>query len=237
MQNLTLHDIHYTELDPVTMTWCATAEVRAHHHYHNQKTNTCLSAPQIAYNQRQLQRTGVRLLLQALLKKLAINDSLDESSFPYRLIDSQYYVCFSHTSSSNKNAAHIQNDRKDSDIPSIKVAVIINSHRASGIDIEINTVKWLVAQRFYHPKELTILQTMSLIQRDYVIKYLWQIKESFIKIHQYTLAQGLGMDYSAVIGDLIKSFEDNLPVLVMTDDDNSSYRIASIDSQQTIIVY
>ena len=236
MQNLTLHDIHYTELDSVTMTWCATAEVRASHYYHNQKTNTCLSAPQIAYNQRQLQRTGVRLLLQALLKKLAINDSLDESSFPYRLIDSQYYVCFSHTSGSNKNAAHIQNDREDSDIPSIKVAVIINSHRASGIDIEINTVKWLVAQRFYHPKELITLQTMSLIQRNHTIKYLWQIKESFIKIHQYTLAQGLGMDYSAVIADLIKPSMDNLSLLTITDD-ASGYRIAAIHSQQTVIIY
>ena len=236
MQNLTLHDIHYTELDPVTMTWCATAEVRASHYYHNQKTNTYLSASQVAYNQRQLQRTGVRLLLQALLKKLAINDSLDESSFPYRLIDRQYYVCFSHTSSSNKNAAHIQNDREDSHIPSIKVAVIINNHRASGIDIEINTVKWQIAQRFYHPKELIILQTMSLIQRNHTIKYLWQIKESFIKIHQYTLAQGLGMDYSAIIADLIKQSTDNLPLLTIADD-ASGYRISAIDSQQTIIVY
>lgn len=236
MQNLTLHDIQYTELDPVTMTWCATAEVRASHCYYTQITNTCLSAPQIAYNQRQLQRTGVRLLLQALLKKLAINDSLDESSFPYRLIDRQHYVCFSHTSAHSKIAAGIQNDREDSDMPSIKVAVIINSHRASGIDIEIKAVKWLVAQRFYHPKELTILQTMSLIQRDHVIKYLWQIKESFIKIHQYTLAQGLGMDYSAIIPKLIEVPKNNVNLLTITDD-TSGYRIAAIDSQQTVIIY
>lgn len=231
-----LHDIHYTELDPVTMTWCATAEVRASHYYHNQKTNTCLSTPQIAYNQRQLQRAGVRLLLESLLKKLAIIDTLDESSFPYRLIQSQYYVCFSHSSGSSKNATHIQNDREESDIPSIKVAVVINSHHASGIDIEINTVKWLVAQRFYHPKELAILQTMLLTQRNHVIKYLWQIKESFIKIHQYTLAQGLGMDYSAIIADLIKQSMDNLSLLTITDD-TSGYRITAIPSQQTIIVY
>ena len=235
MQNLMLDDIHYTELDPVTMTWCATAQVRAHS-CHNQQTDTHLSVPQIAYNQRQLQRMSVRLLLQALLKKLTISDSLDESSFPYRLIDSQYYVCFSHTSCHSKNATRIQNDREESDIPSIKVAVVINSHRASGIDIEINTVKWLVAQRFYHPEELTILQTMPLLQRDYVIKYLWQIKESFIKIHQYTLAQGLGMDYSAIIADLVKQSTDNLSLLTITDD-TSGYRIAAIDSQQTVIIY
>ena len=235
MQNLTLHDIHYTELDPVTMTWCATAQVRAVHSYHNQQTNTHLSAPQIAYNQRQLQRTGVRLLLQALLKKLAITDSLDESGFPYRLIDSQYYVCFSHTSGHSEIATHIQNDREDSDIPYIKVAVIINSNRAAGIDIELNTVKWQVAQRFYHPKELAILQAMSLTERNTIIKYLWQMKESSIKIHQYTLAQGLGMDYSAIIPDLIKQTTDSLSLLTITDD-ASGYRIAAIDSQQTIIV-
>lgn len=236
MQNLTLDNIHYTELDPMTMTWCATAQVRAVHSCHNQQTDTHLSALQIAYNQRQLQRTGVRLLLQALLKKLTISDSLDESSFPYRLIDSQYYVCFSHTSGHSKNATAIKNDVEESDIPSIKVAVVINSQRASGIDIEINTVKWQVAQRFYHPKELIILQTMPLLQRNHTIKHLWQIKESFIKIHQYTLAQGLGMDYSAVIADLIKPSVDNLSLLTITDD-ASGYRIAAIDSQQTVIIY
>lgn len=236
MPNLTLDEIHYTELDSVTMTWCATAEVRAVHSCHNQQTNTHLSAPQLAYNQRQLQRTGVRLLLQALLKKLAITDSLDESSFPYRLIDNQYYVCFSHSSGHSKNATCIQNDRENPDIPYIKVAVIINSNRASGIDIELNTVKWQVAQRFYHPRELTILQYMSLTQRNHVIKYLWQIKESFIKIYQYTLAQGLGMDYSDIIPNLIKQPIENPPLLNINDV-NSDYRIAAIASQQTIIVY
>lgn len=236
MQNLMLDDIHYIELDSVTMTWCATAEVRAVHSYHNQQTNTHLSAPQLAYSQRQLQRTGVRLLLQALLKKLAISDSLDESSFPYRLIDNQYYVCFSHTIRHNKNATCIQNDRENSDIPYIKVAVIINSKRASGIDIELNTVKWQVAQRFYHPKELTILQAMSLTQRDNTIKYLWQIKESFIKIHQYTLAQGLGMDYSSLIAELINANQEDAHLKIVIDDDEN-YHIAFLSSQQTVIVY
>ena len=236
MQNFTLDDIHYTELDPMTMIWCATAQVRAVHSCHNQQTDTHLSAPQIAYNQRQLQRTGVRLLLQALLKKLTISDSLDESGFPYRLIDSQYYVCFSHTSGHSKNATRIQNDRENTDIPYIKVAVIINSKHASGIDIELNTVKWQVAQRFYHPKELTILQVMSLTERNTIIKYLWQIKESFIKIHQYTLAQGLGIDYSDIIPNLIKQPIENLPLLTINYI-NSNYRIAAIASQQTIIVY
>ena len=230
-----LHDILYTQLDPMTMTWCATAKVRASH-CDIKKTTTCLAAPQIAYNQRQQQRAGVRLLLQALLKKLAIVDILDESSFPYRLTHSQYYVCFSHSSGSNKNTTRMQNDIEKSDIPYVKVAVVISRHRASGIDIEVNAVKWQVAKRFYHPKELAILQTLPMIQRNSAIRWLWQIKESFIKIHQYTLAQGLGMDYTAIIPNLIKQSTDSLPLLTITDD-NSGYRIAVIASQQTVIVY
>ena len=236
MQNLTLDNIYYTELDPMTMTWCATAQVRAVNFCHNQQTDTHLSVPQIAYNQRQLQRMGVRLLLQALLKKLTISDSLDESGFPYRLIDSQYYVCFSHSSGSSKNATHVQNEIESLYAPYIKVAVIISRHRASGIDIEVNTVKWQVAKRFYHPNEMAILQTLPTIQRDNIIKWLWQIKESFIKIHHYTLAQGLGIDYSDIIPNLIKQPIENLPLLTINDI-NSNYRIAAIASQQTIIVY
>lgn len=231
-----LHDIRYTELDTTTMTWCATAQVRTLQLYHDQKDNTCLSAPQIAHHQRQQQRAGVRLLLKSLLKKLDIVDILDESSFPYRLTYSQLYVCFSHTSADSKNTNQMQNDIENSDIPYIKVAVIISRHRTAGIDIEVNAVKWQVAKRFYHPRELAMLHTMPLIQRDNVVKWLWQIKESFIKIHQYTLAQGLGMDYSVIAPDLIKLPTENLPWLTMIEG-TSGYRISIIPSQQTVIIY
>ena len=235
MQNLMLHDILYTQLDPMTMTWCATAKVRASH-CDIKKTTTCLAAPQIAYNQRQQQRAGVRLLLQALLKRLDIVDRLDESNFPYRLTHSQYYVCFSHTNGNNKNATRMQNDIEKSDIPYVKVAVVISRHRASGIDIEVNAVKWQVAKRFYHQKELTILRALPIMQRNSAIKCLWQIKESFIKIRQYTLAQGLGMDYAYLITHLIDALKDPSPVVVMADF-QSEYYIAVLPSQQTIVVY
>ena len=236
MQKVTLHNIYYTELNPVTMTWCATAQVRPSDSRSNQKTSTKLSAPQIASLQRQQQRIGVRLLLESLLKKLAISDTLDESSFPYRLIESQYYLCFSHSSDSSKTPTHIQNEIESPYTPYIKVAVIISRHRASGIDIEVNTVKWQIATRFYHPNEMAILQTLPIIQRDNTIKWLWQIKESFIKIHQYTLAQGLGMDYSAIIPELIKAPKNNPHLLTMADD-ASGYLITAIPSQQTVIIY
>ena len=236
MQNLMLHDILYTQLDPMTMTWCATAQVRPIQPYYDQAADAHLSAPQIARHQRQQQRAGVRLLLQALLKRLDIVDCLDESNFPYRLTHSQYYVCFSHTNGNNKNATRIQNDIENSDIPYVKVAAVISRYRPSGIDIEVNAVKWQVAKRFYHPKELAILQALPMIQRNSAIRWLWQIKESFIKIHQYTLAQGLGMDYSAIIYDLLNQPIETLPLLTLTDD-KTNYRISVTSSQQTVIVY
>ena len=236
MQNLMLHDILYTQLDPMTMTWCATAQVRPIQPYYDQAADAHLAAPQIAYNQRQQQRAGVRLLLQALLKRLDIVDCLDESNFPYRLTHSQYYVCFSHTNGNNKNTTRIQNDIEKSDIPYVKVAVVISRHRASGIDIEVNAVKWQVAKRFYHPKELAILQALPMIQRNSAIRWLWQIKESFIKIHKYTLAQGLGMDYSAIIYDLLNQPIETLPLLTLTDD-KTNYRISVMSSKQTVIIY
>lgn len=233
MQTLNLHNIQYTQLNP--MTWCATAEVTAPFSQNRADllSNSLVpSARETAYHQRLQQRAGVRLLLQSLLDKLNIIDSLDDISLPYRLVDSQYYVCFSHTGASSKFATneniieHLDN----------KVAVVISHHCPAGIDIEVNNVKWQVVQRFYHTNEIAILQTLPTVQRDIIAKLLWQIKESFIKIYQYKLAQGLGMDYSYLIADLISGATSNSPLLVFSDN-KSDYYIALSLPQQTVIVY
>ena len=233
MQTLNLHNIQYTQLNP--MTWCATAEVTAPFSQNRADllSNSLVpSARETAYHQRLQQRAGVRLLLQSLLDKLNIIDSLDDISFPYRLVDSQYYVCFSHTGASSKFATneniieHLDN----------KVAVVISHHCPAGIDIDVNNVKWQVVQRFYHTNEIAILQTLPTVQRDIIAKLLWQIKESFIKIYQYKLAQGLGMDYSYLIADLIRGATSNSPLLVFSDN-KSNYYIALSLPQQTVIVY
>ena len=264
MQNFSLHHIQYTQLD--SMTWCATAQVSAsvqsnnldllstslalwtpnrfntfdinlcHFKWHYQTSQTPLSVRDIAYSQRQQQRAGVRLLLQSLLNKLHIIDSLDESDFPYRLINSQYYVCFSHTSASSKKSHTTPKHEKLLDTVENKVAVIISRHRAVGIDIEINEVAWHIAQRFYHSNEIAILQRLPMIQRNNIVKLLWQIKESFIKIYQYKLAHGLGMDYSSLILNLINSIKEDRPSKVITDYD-ANYHIALLSSQQTVIIY
>ena len=233
MQTLNLHNIQYTRLNP--MTWCATAEVTAPFSQNRVDLLSNLQVPsarETAYHQRMQQRAGVRLLLQSLLDKLNIIDSLDDTSFPYRLFDSQYYVCFSHTGASNKFATnenileHLDN----------KVAVVISHHCPAGIDIEVNNVKWQVVQRFYHANEIVILQTLLTVQRDIIAKLLWQIKESFIKIYHYKLAQGLGLDYSYLIADLIHGATSNSPLLVFSDN-KSDYYIALSLPQQTVIVY
>ena len=195
-----------------------------------------LSTREIAHRQRQQQRTGVRLLLHSLLNKLEMIDTLNDASFPYRLANSQYYVCFSHTGAHNKVISNQHKNENLFEHLDNKVAVIISTHHPVGIDIEINAVKWQVAQRFFHVNEMAILQTLPPMQRNVIAKLLWQIKESFIKVFQYKLAQGLGKDYSHLIADLIKDATSKSPLLDINDN-KSNYRIALLRHQQTVIVY
>ena len=195
-----------------------------------------LSTREIAHRQRQQQRTGVRLLLQSLLNKLEMIDTLDDASFPYRLANTQYYVCFSHTGTHKRIISNQHKNENLFEHLDNKVAVVISAHRPVGIDIEINAVKWQVAQRFYDANEMAILQTLPPMQRDIIAKLLWQIKESFIKVFQYKLAQGLGKDYSHLIADLIKDATSKSPLLAINDN-KSNYRIALLRHQQTVIVY
>ena len=189
----------------------------------------------MAQHQRQLQRKGVRLLLQQLLAELKLRDTLDESNFPYRLSSSEYYVCFSHTGSKNHdiNQNTVQTINKSLNS---KVTVVISRHRPIGIDIETNHVAWHVAQRFYSEHEMAALQALSPLQRRIIAKLLWQIKESFIKIHQYKLAQGLGVDYSYLIADLIHAIREPSYLMVIADI-KSDYRIAVLSAQQTIVIF
>ena len=93
-----------------------------------------------------------------------------------------------------------------------------------------------MAKRFYSDSEISILQSLPIIQRNTIAKLLWQIKESFIKIHQYKLAQGLGRDYSYLIDDLIDaSIEPS--ALTFINDLKSTYQIAVLSIQQTVVIF
>ncbi len=260
MQNLILRHIQYTQLDPIT--WCATADVSSlqqpilHNHpylppcplasytpyaypnnlddfYWQYATNQISLTPrEKAHNKRQQQRNGVRLLLQNLLTKIGITDTLDESKFPYQLVNSGYYVCFSHSGGHHTNADSLNS----------KVAVIISGNRAVGIDIETQDVEWHVAQRFYHPSEISILETLPVLEQTIVAKRLWQIKESFIKIHQYKLAQGLGMNYAPLISDITINFEQHNHSFIFTqnheaEDEKFEYKVVFLSVQQTIVIF
>ena len=229
---LNLTHIQYTQLTPTT--WCATAQVG-----------------DMIHNQRQQQRKGVRLLLQQLLGQLKINDTLDESAFPYRLIDNQYYVCFSHTGAKNKDVVNSNvldnnvvnnNDIKNNAGQAARqplvntVAVIMSHDYPVGIDIENNDVTWHVAQRFYSANEIAAIQALPMTQRPIVTKLLWQIKESFIKIRQYKLTQGLGVDYSYLIAALLNAIKEPSPFIIIADV-RSHYHIAVLPSQQTIAIF
>jgi len=198
------------------------------------------SVPALARKQRQQQRQGVRQLLQELLKKLEIDDTLDESSFPYRLVNSQHYVCFSHTGAGNSKQTTKSNQTNFTRLHS-KIAVVISRQRPAGIDIEANNIAWHVVKRFYSKSELAILQELSTDQRERTAKLLWQIKESFIKVNQYTLAQGLGMNYSHLIPSLVENNKEVNSASILSDskdaDYQSVYRIATLQSQQTVIVF
>jgi len=203
--------------------------------YHLPSAN--LSVGDIARIQRQRQRQGVRLLLQQLLDHLALSDTLDESSFPYRLVKAGHYVCFSHTGNKNKSKKLNKNTNQTINEPlSSTVAVVIGPHRPIGVDVENNDVAWHVAKRFYSDSEIAILQSLPMMQRDIIAKLLWQIKESFIKIYQYTLAQGLGVDYAYLIDELIDAIEKH-PSLTVITDHKSPYQIAVLSTQQTIVVF
>lgn len=254
MQNLKLSRIQYTQLDATT--WCATADVSSMAqptHAHNlspfltprvpaiphssnaNKYNPLIDLSDIAWqyvveqkpvsahkdaqNKRQQQRVGVRLLLQQLLLTLDIDDTLDESQFPYQLSEHRYYVCFSHSG-----------DRSHS-----KVAVAISYRRAVGIDIETHDVEWHVAQRFYHSDEISKLNLLPAVNRPLASKLLWQVKESFIKVHQYTLAQGLGMNYAPVISDL--DIKADSAAIGFSEHPESGYQIVFSPTQQVIIVF
>ena len=89
---------------------------------------------------------------------------------------------------------------------------------------------------FIQTARLQSYNRLPMTQRDIIAKLLWQIKESFIKIYQYTLAQGLGIDYAYLINDLIVAMEKQ-PSLTVITDHKLSYQIAVLSTQQMIVVF
>ncbi|WLP95549.1 4'-phosphopantetheinyl transferase superfamily protein [Psychrobacter sp. M13] len=207
---ISLNNIQFTQLD--ANSYCATASL-------------ALTVPIVGSDawtdktsKRQNQRNGVRLLLQRLLTELAIVDTLDELAFPYRLSRHGYYVCFSHSAD--------------------KVAVAISYQQAVGIDVEVNTVAWKVAKRYYHASEIAILELLPNAKRDYLVKLLWQVKESLIKIDQNKLAAGLGVPYTALARQLVENDDIADSSSIQLNHHHAANRqLMILATQQTIVVF
>lgn len=86
---------------------------------------------------------------------------LVQSSYPYRLLPFNYYVCFTHSAN--------------------KVACAIHIKQIIGIDLEINPVSMKVAQRYYTLEEKSWLSKLDNDRLPQALNLLWQLKEASIK--------------------------------------------------------
>ena len=213
--------------------WCASAQVACD----TQQSADCPQRHQPTNHTLTTQRLAVRALCQALMRHLNITDDIDERRFPYRLSQAGYYLCFSHS----------QN----------QVAVILNTQRPSGIDIEAREVSWRLAQRFYHDDEITQLQNIDPPLRVQLCRHLWQIKECMVKIEQTTLIATLGRSYAPLIPEIINAAhineltsthypfqsaqqDNNQQLIVLSETllvNQDSYRIGLIPAEQLIVIF
>ncbi|SJM72857.1 4'-phosphopantetheinyl transferase family protein [Psychrobacter piechaudii] len=86
---------------------------------------------------------------------------LVESSYPYRLLPFNYYVCFTHSAN--------------------KVACAMHTNKPIGIDLEINPVSMKVAQRYYTLEEKSWLSKLDNDRLPQALNLLWLLKEASIK--------------------------------------------------------
>ena len=191
VSNLLLKGIHVFSFDskgkrlsltsPNASVWMAISSFELVSNKHtitnNPSKHSNSSKPSISHR---LQKQAVRQLLYSLVSQLmdhcqfyyvepkAINlfstrgFNLHQSSYPYRLLPFNYYLCFTHSAD--------------------KVACAVNKHRPIGIDIENHSVSLSVAQRFYDDREIEWLSSLDVELQPQAIKLLWMLKEAAIKI-------------------------------------------------------
>lgn len=124
---------------------------------------------------------AVRELCRLLLKRLNWDDSVDETSLPYRLTHAKNMVSYSHSNQ--------------------RVAVVIAKNNAAthdlvglGVDVEDNDVSMKVAKRFFAPSEVEWLETLESSKKQQATNLLWMAKEAYIKANNGKLLSGLKLD-------------------------------------------
>ncbi len=162
----------------------------------------------------QIQKKAVRSLLNKLVEHLSLCKKLDESKYPYQLISTQKFVCFTH---SNK-----------------QVAVVISSQNV-GVDIELKAIPQRVINRYYHKDEINHLASKTSLEQELLGRWLWQYKECMVKIKQCTLAQSLGVNNIDVLKRMEDKLKDgkkaNLNTITIKNSDNSD---EDTDNEQNI---
>ncbi|WP_227430158.1 4'-phosphopantetheinyl transferase family protein [Psychrobacter sp. I-STPA6b] len=142
--------------------------------------NTKLTRPQL----HQAQRQAVRQLLKQTLEKLNIQDTIDSTTYPYRLYKTQYYICFSHSQ--------------------YWVSCALHKQLPIGIDIEKNIIKHSIAQRFFHQRVLTKYTQLEPQYQPTYLKLCWMLAEACLKKENgKQLATYLQRDHTCIAQQLI----------------------------------
>lgn len=207
-------DIHgqlTTSHDAQADIWLAVAEFATSDQHTTTKTASQQQSIHSKLSKKQRhhhQRLMVRRLLNMMLNKLGIMDTLDSSQYPYRLYKQQYQVSFSHS----------QN----------WVACAISRHHPIGIDIEKNPIDNHIAKRFFHPNTSSQLATLNIHEQHLYKQLCWMLAEALLKKNQgKQLGVFLRQDYSWIISQL-------LPIIVQS---TQCKNLANkIDAQQISLI-
>ena len=153
-----------TSKNPHASIWLAVAEFATSHQHTTTKIASQQRSIYSKLSKKQLhhqQRFMVRRLLNMMLNKLGMMDTLDSSQYPYRLSKQHYQVSFSHS----------QN----------WVACAISKHHPIGIDIEKNPIESHIAKRFFHPNVISKLTTLQQYEQIVYRRLCWMLAEALLK--------------------------------------------------------
>lgn len=155
------------------------------------------------------QKKAVRVLLKWVMEQLNIDDKFDDNQFPFRFVNSGFYVCFTHSAN--------------------KVALVISDSNIA-IDIEEKNVPWKVAERFYHQEEVEYLSSLSIKNREVACQLLWKLKECMIKLNNEKLFVGISINYINYIPKLLALTDYNSNYIY--NEDNDTFENRSIINQE-----
>ena len=119
---------------------------------------------------------------------------LDESNYPYRLSTGEL-VSFSHSGSR------------------VLVAIAPSSYQTLGVDTELKPVTLKLAERFFTPNELQIIESaqhqLDTTQRQLLRQAAWMIKEAHGKAAGLNLFAAIAFDLSPVLNQVLIALDQS----------------------------